>query len=197
VVYLLGVVVVAIVWGFRLAAATCVVSVLAFDFFHIPPLFSLSPTASGDWVTVTVCLVVALAASTLSELARLRAAEADQRRWAAEASRDELRMLADQQAALRRSATLVAHAVALRVVLGRGRGSGAAPPIAVCGQRRAPGTHGCPDPPKRMIASANQISRTNVVRKCLGELGICTPGHPMHRPWPPRVIVSTGWRLTG
>src|SRR5258705_10529948 len=112
VVYLLGVVVVAIVWGFRLAAATCVVSVLAFDFFHIPPLFSLSPTESGDWVTVTVYLVVALAASTLSELARLRAAEADQRRWEAEASRDELRMLADQQAALRRIATLVARAVA-------------------------------------------------------------------------------------
>ena len=111
-VYLLGVVVVAIVWGFRLAAATCLVSVLAFDFFHIPPLFSLSPTASGDWVAVTVYLIVALAASTLSELARLRVAEADQRRWEAEASRDELRMLADQQAALRRIATLVARAVA-------------------------------------------------------------------------------------
>ena len=111
VVYLLGVVVVAIVWGFWLAAATSVASVLAFDFFHIPPVFSLSPTASGDWVAVTVCLVVALAASTLSELARLRAAEADQRRREAEASRDELRMLADQQAALRRVATLVACAV--------------------------------------------------------------------------------------
>jgi len=55
---------------------------------------------------------VALAASTLSELARLPAAEADQRRWEAEASRDELRMLAEQQAALRRIATLVAQAVA-------------------------------------------------------------------------------------
>src|ERR1700761_5757675 len=87
VVYLLGVVVVAIVWGFWLAVATCVVSVLAFDFFHIPPLFSLSPAASGDWIAVAVYLVVALTASTLSELARLRAAEADQRRLEAEASR--------------------------------------------------------------------------------------------------------------
>jgi signal transduction histidine kinase len=111
VVYLLGVVVVAIVWGFWLAAATSVVSVLAFDFFHIPPVFSLSPTASGDWVALTVYLVVALAASTLSELARLGAAEANQRRREAEASRDELRMLADQQAALRRIATGVARAV--------------------------------------------------------------------------------------
>ena len=112
VVYLLGVVVVAIVWGLWPAAATCVASVLAFDFFHIPPLFALSPTAAGDWVAIAVYLVVALAASTLSELARLRAAEADQRRREAEASRDELRMLADQQAPLRRIATLVAHAVA-------------------------------------------------------------------------------------
>ena len=111
VVYVLGVVVVSIVWGIRLAAATSVVSVLAFDFFHIPPLFALSPTASGDWVAVMVYLVVALAASMLSQLARLRAAEADQRRREAEASRDELRILADQQAALRHIATLVARAV--------------------------------------------------------------------------------------
>lgn len=112
VVYLLGVVVVAIVWGFGLAAAACVVSVLAFDFFHIPPLFSLSPTQAGDWVVGAVFLVVALAASRLSQLARLRAAEADQRRREAEASGEELRILADQQAALRRIATLVARAVA-------------------------------------------------------------------------------------
>ena len=111
VVYVLGVVVVAIVWGFRLAAAACVVSVLAFDFFHISPVFSLSPTASGDWVAVMVYLVVALAASMLSQLARLRAAEADQRRREAEASRDALRILADQQAALRHVATLVARAI--------------------------------------------------------------------------------------
>lgn len=35
-VYALGVVIVAIVWGFWLAAATSAVSVVAFDFFHIP-----------------------------------------------------------------------------------------------------------------------------------------------------------------
>jgi hypothetical protein len=171
---------------------------LAFDFFHIPPLFSLSPTASGDWVTVTVYLVVALAASTLSELARLRAAEADQRRWAAEASRDELRMLADQQAALRRIATLVAHAFAPSELFSAvAEAAALLPRSRYAAKGGHPGRMAAPIPPKRVIASANQISRTNVVRKCLGELGICTPGHPMHRPWPPRVIVSTGWRLTG
>jgi K+-sensing histidine kinase KdpD len=44
VVYWLGVVVVvAIVWGFWLTAATSVASVLAFDYFHIPPVFAFSP----------------------------------------------------------------------------------------------------------------------------------------------------------
>ena len=42
----------------------------------------------------------------------MRTAEADQRRKEAEASRDEIRVLADQHAALRRVATLVARAVA-------------------------------------------------------------------------------------
>jgi PAS domain S-box-containing protein len=84
VVYLLGVVVVAIVWGFWPAAATSMASVLAFDYFHIPPVFALSPTQAGDWVTIIIFLVVALVASTLTGLARSRAAEAYQRRRALE-----------------------------------------------------------------------------------------------------------------
>ena len=79
-VYLLGVVVVAIVWGFWLAAATSVASVLSFDYFHIPPLYAFSPTQSGDWVAITIFLVIALVASTLTDLARSRAAEASRRR---------------------------------------------------------------------------------------------------------------------
>jgi K+-sensing histidine kinase KdpD len=66
VVYVLGVVVVAIVWGFWLAAATSVASVLAFDYFHIPPVFAFSPVQAGDWVAITIFLVVALAATTLA-----------------------------------------------------------------------------------------------------------------------------------
>jgi signal transduction histidine kinase len=111
VVYLFGVTVVAIVWGFRLAAATTVASVLAFDYFHIAPVFALSPTASGDWVTMVMFLVVALAASALAGVARVRADEAGRHRRQVEASRDELSVLAHQQAALRRVATLVARGV--------------------------------------------------------------------------------------
>src|SRR5271167_2788341 len=83
VVYLLGVVVIAMGWGFWLAAATAVASALVFDFFLIPPVGSLTVTDPRDWVALVVFLVVALLASTVADLAR-RAAEADQRRREAE-----------------------------------------------------------------------------------------------------------------
>jgi signal transduction histidine kinase len=110
VVYLLGVVVIAIGWGFWLAAATSVASTLAFDYFLIKPIWSLTVTDPRDWVALAVFLVVALLASTVADLAR-RAAEADQRRREAELAADLGRVLAEQQAALRRVATLVARGV--------------------------------------------------------------------------------------
>jgi PAS domain S-box-containing protein len=79
-VYALGVVVVAIVWGFGLAAATSVVSVVAFDFFHLPPVFALTPTSAWDVVALTIYLVLAMLASTVSQRARADVAEAYQRR---------------------------------------------------------------------------------------------------------------------
>src|SRR6202011_3490729 len=109
VVYLLGVVVVAIGWGFWLAAATSVASALAFDYFHIPPVGSLMVTQPQDRVALLVFLAVALVASWPAHLARSRAAEAGQHRREVEASRDELGVLAEHQGALRRVATLVAR----------------------------------------------------------------------------------------
>lgn len=79
-VYAVGVVIVAIVWGFWLAAATSVVSVLAFDFFHIPPIFALTPMAAADVVAFTSYLILAVLASTVSVRARADVAEAYQRR---------------------------------------------------------------------------------------------------------------------
>jgi PAS domain S-box-containing protein len=80
IVYALGVVIVAIIWGFWLAAATSVVSVVAFDFFHTPPVFALTPTSAEDVVAVMTCLVLAMLASTVSQRARADVAEAYQRR---------------------------------------------------------------------------------------------------------------------
>jgi len=135
VLYLLGVLVVSIVWGLALGAATSLVSVVTFDFFHVPPTESFVPAADKDWVALAILLAVALLLSSIADLARTRAIEADERREEAdlaaemgrvllsaddlrsalrselEASRDELRLLAQEQTALRRVATLVARAV--------------------------------------------------------------------------------------
>src|ERR1700712_3775227 len=106
VVYLLGVVVVAMAWGFWMAAATAVVSTLAFDFFLVKPIGSLTMTDPRDWAALAIFLVVALSAATFAGLARSRAAEAELRRWGTELS-----VLAEQQAALRRVAILIARGV--------------------------------------------------------------------------------------
>ena len=104
VVYLIGVLVVSTVWGFGLSAATSVASAVAFDYFRNGPAdFTL--TRVENWAVIGIFLVVALMANTLAHLARTRAVEAEH-------NRDELRVVADLQASLRRVATLVARGVA-------------------------------------------------------------------------------------
>jgi signal transduction histidine kinase len=101
VVYLLGVLVVSIVWGFGPAAMTSVISAIAFDYFRNRPT-NFVATEAENWVALAIFLTIALVAITLAYLARTRAAEADQRRQQADA-------LTELQAALRRVATLVAR----------------------------------------------------------------------------------------
>jgi signal transduction histidine kinase len=110
-IFLLGVLVVSGRWGFGLAVMTTLASALAYVYVHFGVEGSFIPTRVEDWVAIFVFLPLALLTNILAGEARLRAAEADQRRKEAEASRDELRRLADLQAALRRVATLVARAV--------------------------------------------------------------------------------------
>ncbi|WP_429425871.1 GAF domain-containing sensor histidine kinase [Nocardia sp. GAS34] len=99
VVYLLGVLVVSTVWGIGLAVATSVASAVAFDYFRNWPA-GFVPTAAQNAVVIVVFLCVALLANTLAALARSHAAEANRRHRAAD-------LVAEQQAALRRVATLV------------------------------------------------------------------------------------------
>jgi signal transduction histidine kinase len=108
VVFLVGVLVVSAVWGFGLAAATSVASAVAFDYFRNGPAdFTL--TRAENLTVIGIFLAVALVANSLAHLARARALEAEH-------SRDELQVLADLQASLRRVATLVAHGVDPSVV---------------------------------------------------------------------------------
>jgi hypothetical protein len=65
------------------------------------------PVRAENWPAIAILLVGALVANIRASLARACSAKADQRRREAEASRDQLGVLVDQQAALRRVATLV------------------------------------------------------------------------------------------
>lgn len=92
---LLGVLVVSAGWGFGLAIATSLVSTVIYAYLHLEGRDSLAPA-------LAIFLTLALLTNALVGQARLRAAEAEQRRRQADA-------LAAQQAALRRVATLVAR----------------------------------------------------------------------------------------
>ncbi|HVI20415.1 MAG TPA: DUF4118 domain-containing protein, partial [Gaiellales bacterium] len=80
VVYLLVVLTVSAYWGLWLGLATAVASALAYNFFHIPPTGQFTIARSGNWVGLAAFFVIAAAVSAVSELARDRAAEAQQRR---------------------------------------------------------------------------------------------------------------------
>jgi signal transduction histidine kinase len=108
VVFLLGVLGVSIGWGWGLAVTMAAASGLAFDYFrHVPADFV--PSEAQNWAAIIVFLVVAVSANTVAGLARARADEADQRRREADRAFARARVLAEQQAALRRVATLVAR----------------------------------------------------------------------------------------
>lgn len=108
-VFLLGVLVISAGWGFGLALSTTVVSAAVYTYFHMGP-DGFNPATPEDWTAIVIFVPIALLANLLVGQARLRAAEADHRRREAVTSREELRVLAEQQAALRQIATLVAEA---------------------------------------------------------------------------------------
>jgi signal transduction histidine kinase len=109
-VYLLGVLVVSAQWDFGLSALITLASTLAYTYVHFENEGVYYPNEFAGWISVLIFMPIALLTNVLVGQARLRTAEADQRRREAETSRDENRQLADQQAALRRVATLVARA---------------------------------------------------------------------------------------
>jgi len=68
VVYLLAVLVVSIVWGALLGFATALLSAVAFNFFHIPPVGTLTIRDSSNWVALVAFLVVAAFASSVASM---------------------------------------------------------------------------------------------------------------------------------
>ena len=93
VLYLLAVLLVSTYWGLWLGLATSVAAALAFNFFHIPPTGRFTIADAENWVALLVFLVAAIVASSLSEMARVRAGEAEQRRREADLAAELARLL--------------------------------------------------------------------------------------------------------
>jgi two-component system sensor histidine kinase KdpD len=93
VVYLIAVIGVSIFWGFGLGLLTALLSAAAFNFFHIPPTGQFTIQDSENWVALGAFLVAAAFVSSLAELGRARAAEAEMRRREADMMAELARVL--------------------------------------------------------------------------------------------------------
>jgi two-component system, OmpR family, sensor histidine kinase KdpD len=114
VLYLLAVLLVSTVWGLWLGLLTSVAAALAFNFFHIEPTGRFTIADAENWVALIVFLVAAVVASSLSQLARARAAEADRRRREADLAAELARLLLgtpDLRTALAPAAKRIADAL--------------------------------------------------------------------------------------
>jgi len=96
VVYLPGVLLVSAYWGLWLGLMTALLSLAAFNYFQIPPVFSFT-ASSSDWVAFAVFGVAATAMSGLSGLARRRALEAEEGEHQARLSRARVVAAADEE----------------------------------------------------------------------------------------------------
>jgi two-component system sensor histidine kinase KdpD len=88
VLYILAVMPVAVLWGFALAAGVSVASMLAFNWFFLPPTHTFQLRDSVNWAVLAVYLATAVVVSVLAARARRRAelAEAREREAAARAA---------------------------------------------------------------------------------------------------------------
>ena len=97
VVYIPGVLLISSVWGWRLGLVSALLSALAFNWFHIPPTGKLDVAADKDAVALVTFGIVALASSSLAEMARARAEEAERERGETERVLGRLRELSDER----------------------------------------------------------------------------------------------------
>jgi signal transduction histidine kinase len=99
VVYVFAVLPIALLWGLADAVVVAITSAFAFLYFFLAPEQSLEVSNRGQLLSVAVFAIVAVSVAELAARARRSAGESERARAA----------LADEQAALRRVATLVAR----------------------------------------------------------------------------------------
>lgn len=114
-VYLAGVVFVALRHGFRSALVTVIGSVLLFDLIYVPPRWGLKPTDPQYFFTFAVALAVGWIVSRLAARARAQAVTADERARRAQALKDHALQLSHARSD---AAVAQALAAASRAALG-------------------------------------------------------------------------------
>jgi len=97
VVYLPAILLVSTIWGFRMGLLASVLSAVAFNFFHLPPLHRLTIAEEGNWVALAAFALAAAISSGVAELARARALDAEHRRAEADRAKRELEELARER----------------------------------------------------------------------------------------------------
>jgi len=78
--FLLAILVISAAWGLSCAIYMSVISTLSYNYFFLPPVFTLTISDPQNWIALFTFLVTAVLASQLSERARRQALEANQRR---------------------------------------------------------------------------------------------------------------------
>ena len=107
--YLFAILPIAIGWGFWQAGVAALASYLTFEYFFLSPVHSFDIARPEAAVGLLIALASAYVVSAVARRAQARARESRARAREAEEARASQRMLADEQAALRRVATLVAQ----------------------------------------------------------------------------------------
>jgi two-component system sensor histidine kinase KdpD len=79
VLYIFAVLLVAIFWGPLVAVPVAVASMLAFNFFHLPPVHTFTLADRSNWLALLVYVVTAIVVGSLASRYRIRGAEAEQR----------------------------------------------------------------------------------------------------------------------
>ncbi len=97
VVYLPAILAISIFWGLRLGLLASLASVVAFNFFHIPPLHRFTIGSDQNWVALAIFAIVAVGSSGLAGLARAQALEAERRREDADRALAELAALSRER----------------------------------------------------------------------------------------------------
>ena len=79
VLYVLGVLPVAVVWGARWSLPVAVASMLAFNWFFLPPIHTFTLRDTENWSALVAYSVTAIVVSELASRSRRRATDAEQR----------------------------------------------------------------------------------------------------------------------